>query len=678
MSHRGPELDLCRPPEKRQKGNDTNDDMDFYVDLYKDKLDIVLGSDELQTVYFEHLCEENGKQVTETIAVPNMAESFLANQRRKDKVELTWSKMNAEERKEYEVAIAKEVDNWQQHQGLRPVPAERVQDAADVIRARWLFTRKSDGKAKARLVLLGYQTKALGKEPTASPTASRGARSVMLTVAAANHWKLIKGDVTSAFLQANQLEKGLFIEPDPVLRRAFDVKEGEVLKVMKPGYGIGEAPRHWWETVKVDFAELGLQACELEPCLWRVRFPKTSRLIGLAMAHVDDLILAGDNSHSLWASIFEQIRKLYEWGTWGDMIDDSIKSLEQCGVTIEENDQGFFLHQHAYADKIREVQPADGGRHRSTDTLRESDQTILRAFCGEVYWLGVNTVPFVLSWVAELQSKIPGGARNLFSAANNIVKLIKQRQRMGLQIYRHNSTTWPCPPGAMQPGPVGPTAIEGEKAKFTVLDWGSKKLRRVARSSLAAEVQEAGDAEGEQCMVRMVLSELLYNRSPTQERATLLKAIPAVLVTDCKAFYDGVVRSQSAGLGLGERRAAVEALALRNALDEGNAVVRWVHSRAQIADGLTKGNWQAFGVLKLFLEKQEWRLIYDEHFMSARKRAALGKGIFEPTAPGDSQVGQGGHREATPASTTATVRTTTGRISAKSVRPVLGLQQKSS
>eukprot|EP00959_Pyramimonas_sp_CCMP1952_P020617 435121-Pyramimonas_sp.AAC.1 len=60
-----------------------------------------------------------------------MAESFLANQRRKDKVELTWSKMNAEERKEYEVAIAKEVDNWQQHQGLRPVPAERVQDAAD-------------------------------------------------------------------------------------------------------------------------------------------------------------------------------------------------------------------------------------------------------------------------------------------------------------------------------------------------------------------------------------------------------------------------------------------------------------------------------------------------------------------------------------------------------------------
>ena len=116
---------------------------------------------------------------------------------------------------------------------------------------------------------------------------------------------------------------------------------------------------------------------------------------------------------------------------------------------------------------------------------------------------------------------------------------------------------------------------------------------------------------------------------------TTLQAIPAVLVTDCKAFYDGVVRSQSEGLGLEERRTAIQALALRYALDEGKTVVRWVHSHAQIADGLTKGSWQAFGVIKLFLEKQEWRIIYDEHFMSAQKRAALGKGIFDGTQPED-------------------------------------------
>ena len=38
--------------------------------------------------------------------------------------------------------------------------------------------------------------------------------------------------------------------------------------------------------------------------------------------------------------------------------------------------------------------------------------------------------------------------------------------------------------------------MAGEVAKFSVVDWGSRKLRRVARSSQSAEVQEAGVAEG--------------------------------------------------------------------------------------------------------------------------------------------------------------------------------------
>ncbi|CAK0829661.1 unnamed protein product [Prorocentrum cordatum] len=620
------EIDLYRPPEKRQKGNDGTDDKELLVNLLHDDLDITLGADEHQTVYFECV-------------------SFIAKQRRKDKVELTWSKMNATERKELEEAIAKETNNWVQHQGLQPAPASRVRDTADIIRARWLFTRKADGRAKARLVLLGYQTKDLGKAPTASPTASRRARNVVLTIAAAKHWKLTKGDVTSALLQANKLEKDYFIEPDNVLKKAFNVKDGELLQVTKPGYGIGEAPRHWRETVKVDFKKLGLQACELGPCMWTLRCSWTGRLIGRAMAHVGNFILASDTDHEERNTNVQQIRKLYKWGTWKDM-NAGIDSLEQRGVTIVENAKGFFLRQRAYADKIQEVRPADNGRHRPSDTLREKDQTILRAFCGEVYWLGVNTMPFLLAWVAELQSKILNGTRSLFTTANNIVKLIKQNQHIGLHIHRHNmddlavftwcDAAWASRPGGHSQGGhltavAAAKAMHGEKAEFTVLGWGSKKLRRVARSSLAAEVQEAGDAEGEQCMVRMVQAEILLNKSPVRERMDMLHHLPAVLVTDCRAFYDGVVRSQSAGLGLEERRTAIEALALRSALDEGKTLVRRVHSHSQIADGLTKGNWQAFGVLKLFLEKQEWGLIYDENFVSARKRAALGRGIFDKT-----------------------------------------------
>ena len=72
-----------------------------------------------------------------------------------------------------------------------------------MIRCRWVLARKADGTVKARLVLSGPQTKDSGEEPTSSPTASRRARNILLTVAAANSWSLIKGDVTGTVLQAN-------------------------------------------------------------------------------------------------------------------------------------------------------------------------------------------------------------------------------------------------------------------------------------------------------------------------------------------------------------------------------------------------------------------------------------------------------------------------------------------
>ncbi|CAK0832360.1 unnamed protein product, partial [Prorocentrum cordatum] len=567
----GPRLDLYRPPEKRQMGNDDMDE---------------------KTVYFEYIKKQGSEKPDSKGLMDTMLNSFIANQRHKDKLELSLSKMKCAERKEF----------------------EEVKVAVDIIRARWHFTRKADGRAKARL---------------ARP---RRARNVMLTIAAAINWKLIKGDVTLAFLQAHELDKDLFIEPGSVLRKAFNVKGGELLGAVKPGYGTGEAPRHWWEAVKVGPKKLGLHACELEPCMWKLRCSQTGRLIGMAMAHVGDFIVAGDNERPEWNQLVAHIRRLYKWGAWEDM-NDGVASAEQCGaITIEENGKGFFLRQRADADNIQEVRPPDGGRHRPPDSLRDKDQTVLRAICGEIYWLGVNAMSFLLAWVAELQSKMPNGTRSLFTTANNIVMLSRQNQYMGLEIHRHSLDDL----GGCVAAIAAAKAMEGEKSQSTALDWGSKKLRMVARSSLAAEAQEAGDAKGEPRMVRMVLAEILLNRSPVRGRMAMLHHIPAVLVTDCAASRDGVVRSQSAGLGLEERRAAIEALAPRGAHDEGQATVRRVRLHAQIADGLAQGSWQAFGVLKLFLEKQEWRLICDENFMGARKRAVLGKGIFNATKPEDA------------------------------------------
>ena len=68
---------------------------------------------------------------------------------------------------------------------------------------RWVLTRKGDGSAKARLVVLGFQAHNLTEVETASPAKSKVGRNLLLTVAASMRMTVKAGDVTSAFLQTS-------------------------------------------------------------------------------------------------------------------------------------------------------------------------------------------------------------------------------------------------------------------------------------------------------------------------------------------------------------------------------------------------------------------------------------------------------------------------------------------
>ena len=65
--------------------------------------------------------------------------------------------------------------------------------------------------------------------------------------------------------------------------------------------------------------------------------------------------------------------------------------------------------------------------------------------------------------------------------------------------------------------------------------------------------------------------------------------------------------------------------------------MRWVHSHAMIADGLTKPSNLALNVILSFLRRARWKIVHDERFLSARKRAPLEMYIFQDTSEGDPQ-----------------------------------------
>ena len=117
--------------------------------------------------------------------------------------EVEWHTLSMAEKKEFDLAMAKELSQVVISKALRNLTTKENKDldANKLMRMRWVLTRKGDGTAKARLVVLGFMAHNLTEVATASPTMSKVGRNVILTLAAALKMKVKAGDVTSAFLQ---------------------------------------------------------------------------------------------------------------------------------------------------------------------------------------------------------------------------------------------------------------------------------------------------------------------------------------------------------------------------------------------------------------------------------------------------------------------------------------------
>ena len=120
-----------------------------------------------------------------------------------------------------------------------------------------------------------------------------------------------------------------------------------------------------------------------------------------------------------------------------------------------------------------------------------------------------------------------------------------------------------------------------------ILDWCSRKLTRVSRSSLAAEAQAAANAVDALGWAKVMMAMIVRpDLKPDSDEAQRLFG-RSPLITDCKALYDAA-RSMSAGRGLQEKRTAIEVLMINEKMHEINADWAWTDTHQQMADGLTK------------------------------------------------------------------------------------------
>ena len=183
---------------------------------------------------------------------------------------------------ECEEAKEKELMNFQEYNVYDEVEDKGQQ----VLGTRFVLTKKEDGSIKARFVIKGFQEEIKLSD---SPTASRDTVKVFFTITANQKWILEGSDVKSAFLQSDEINRDVYIEP-PSNR----VKKGIIWKLRKPSYGLKDASKQWFETVRKCLLNLGMKQSLRDCCLFY--YHKNGQLSGLLVFHVDDFLSSGGDS----------------------------------------------------------------------------------------------------------------------------------------------------------------------------------------------------------------------------------------------------------------------------------------------------------------------------------------------------------------------------------------------
>ena len=137
--------------------------------------------------------------------------------------------------------------------------------------------------------------------------------------------------------------------------------------------------------------------------------------------------------------------------------------------------------------------------------------------------------------------------------------------------------------------------LQGESGKYMPISWQSKRIKRVVKSTLAAETLAMVDAAEAAIYYRKFMLDILGLTDS-------VKMFPIVCYTDNSSLYDAVHSSTQ----VQDKRLRIEIAILREMLNKGEITrVAWVESQNQIADSLTKKGMPSFKVLCYFSEPKE-------------------------------------------------------------------------
>ena len=216
----------------------------------------------------------------------------------------------------------------------------------NIIGSKWVFRlkRKSDGsidKYKARLVARGF-TQVYGTDyfETYSPVAKLSTFCTILALAAQQDWDIDSFDFNGAYLNGELGEnEDIYMQNPP----GYDIGEGTVKHLKKSLYGLKQAGRKWYDTLKRTLADLGFRVSDVDPGVFYLYATEYPVIIAV---HVNDCAITSSSRGALE----DYKRKINARHSITDL--GPIHWLLGIKITRDRDSRILALSQESYIDNI--------------------------------------------------------------------------------------------------------------------------------------------------------------------------------------------------------------------------------------------------------------------------------------------------------------------------------------
>lgn len=435
------------------------------------------------------------------------------------------------------------------------------------ISTTWILWLKGS-EMRARLVARGFEDEGVMRKD--SPTVGKRVIRLMISIAASKGWPIKTTDIKSAFLQGKIMDRDVYLIPP---KEAY-LDKGKLWKLKHCLYGLNDAARHFYQSVVEAMTTMNCEQSKLDPALYF--YKRDGQLVGMMASHIDDFLHAGGQSFDF--EVMEKLRSRFQAGKL------EIGAFTYVGFKLQQDPNGILMDQTDYVKDLDTPLLSPQRVSEKQSLLSEKELSVLRSLVGRLNWVVQGTRPDIAFETVELSTKLRKGVVSDLVTAVKVTRKIKGEAALVFFPALGHPTEWKIvvfsdAAHANLSDGVGSMGahivlLVGKSGKCCPLSWHAGKIKRVVRSTIAAEALSLQEA----------LEDSLFLRSHIKEMLGEID-VPIDAFVDNRSVVEAVYSTKL----VDDKRLRLDLGAIRQAVNDGEInSVRWCPGGAQLANCMTK------------------------------------------------------------------------------------------